>query len=616
MNTENIKVIFSDYLKADKTQYAILLNGTWGCGKTYFWKYSLSKIAENSNFKVIYISLNGISKIDALEHLLFLKLIPFMGKKEGSFSKNAMILVTNLLNNTSQHLLKTSLTDIFKGVSVDMFDFKKYVICFDDLERCQIPIKEVLGFINNYVEHKSLKTIILADENNIDPNQKEKGYDNIKEKVIGRVLNFELNILEILPDLLKKYETYNLGFYNFLLRNKKVIAEILTDYKQDNLRIISFYLDVLERVSPAILNIEEKHIQEIILFTAIITIEFKKGNLMSADYKNPNGIDSIDESYYSRNMAQTLMETKSDKEIKERKKSYTEVFYETYLFKRIKNFYYYQSIYSYILSGYINLSELETEIKRRQPEIISQHILDFRKLLDYKFRELSDHDFKKLTEDVLKFSKEGKYSIYDYVQIANFFYFFSKNQLIPESIAEINKLLIGGIEIAKKRNEISDSILENLLHFNDDDPNLTKIKGIIKTKHFEIKKAKSVAESKALIDSLANDNDNALAEIFEKQKFSKEFLMYIDNKSLFIAITKTSNRQIFRFTELLRDRYKSVNIGEFLLEDIECLTTLKSDLEDYVHKKSNLKQPKKYLLISLVEALKSICAHLDKTKKA
>ena len=32
----NIDKIISDYLKNDSTDYAILINGDWGCGKTYY----------------------------------------------------------------------------------------------------------------------------------------------------------------------------------------------------------------------------------------------------------------------------------------------------------------------------------------------------------------------------------------------------------------------------------------------------------------------------------------------------------------------------------------------------------------------------------------------------
>lgn len=53
MTTEHIQQIFIEYIKADKTQYAILLNGGWGCGKTYFWKNTLVNISEKFGLKPI-----------------------------------------------------------------------------------------------------------------------------------------------------------------------------------------------------------------------------------------------------------------------------------------------------------------------------------------------------------------------------------------------------------------------------------------------------------------------------------------------------------------------------------------------------------------------------------
>jgi hypothetical protein len=609
MTTEHIETIFTDYIKTEKTQYAILLNGSWGCGKTYFWKYTLDKLAKDSKFNTIYLSLNGISKIEDLDHQLFIKLIPFISNQENNIIKNSTKFLGNALNKLSTHYLNTSLSDIFKGVSIDTFNFLKYIVCFDDLERCQIPVKEVLGFINNLVEHKSLKTIILAHEPEI---EKANGYERIKEKVVGRDLKFELDIASTLPNLFDKYNT-NTDFHNFLTAQKNVITEILIEYKQDNLRIIAFYLDTLERVFPVFKNAETTYIQEIILFSAIIAFEYKSGRLTSADYKDFKGIDEINEYYYSLNIAGVMR--KSEKEEAERVKSYADIFYERYLDNKIKAYFFYPSIYSYILSGYFSQAGLEYEIKKRYPEVISKEIQDFRALLHYKFRELSDDDFKRLTKDVLQHAKEGKYFIYDYVQIANFFYFFSKNKLISESNEDIDKILFEGLEITKRRKQINDKVLENLLHFGDENPDVTTIKTHIKGIHYEIKKEEYVANSNELIDCLINKDEIALAEVFKKHEVEKEIFQYADDKILLETLLKISNKQLFNFTELLNHRYRSVNIGEFLFEDVEFLSKVNVGLSKYLYENENIEQPKKFLLTELEITLTQIIDHLKNTRK-
>jgi hypothetical protein len=87
MRTENIEKVFVEYLKTEKTQYALLVNGSWGCGKTFFWKENLAKLAGNEGFKTIYLSLNGLSKIETLDQRLFIQLLAFLSNNKSKTGK-------------------------------------------------------------------------------------------------------------------------------------------------------------------------------------------------------------------------------------------------------------------------------------------------------------------------------------------------------------------------------------------------------------------------------------------------------------------------------------------------------------------------------------------------
>lgn len=609
MTTKYIEQIFTDYIKAKETQHAILLNGSWGCGKTYFWRNTLEKIAKENHFKTIYVSLNGISKIDDLNHQFSIKLIPFPTiNQESNIIKQVTKVLGNALNKLSTNYLNTGLSEIFEGVIIERFNFSKHIVCFDDLERCQIPVKEVFGFINNLVEHKNLKAIILANELEV---EKSDGYERIKEKVIGRDLKFEPDIFSILPILFSRYKEKT-DFYDFLTSQKDFIIEILVEYKQDNLRIISFYLDTLERIFPTLNNIEVEHIREIVFFSAIITIEYKSGGLSSVDYKDFKDLDRIKEYLFLWNI--TNARGNSDKEEAERTKTYAEMFYEKYLDKRIKIYFFYPSIYSYILSGYFNQTDLENEIKKHYLEVIPKEVRELRALIDYKFRELSDDDFESLTKSVLKYAKEGKYSIYDYVQIAILFYFFSEKNLITESKNDIDEIIKNGLDNAKLRKQINDSTLESILYFKDEKPDITEIKSLVKEIHDEIKKEGHIANSKEFIECLKNQDEVALADFFEKHSLSKELFQYMEEKRLFNAILDISNKQLFNFTKLLQRRYEDRGILEFLSEDIVCLDNLKTDLSDHLNKNNNTKSLRRYLLSTLEEILTQTIESLRKIK--
>ena len=139
---------------------------------------------------------------------------------------------------------------------------ENYVLVFDDLERINMDINKCLSYINSFVEHQNIKTIIIANENelekvyfdnnyelkmissmfdNIDYEDKtekdvygrEKNndrpslstiknrigriyrenyqYKKIKEKLIGETINYFPNINEIVDTLIDEYseEMYN-----------------------------------------------------------------------------------------------------------------------------------------------------------------------------------------------------------------------------------------------------------------------------------------------------------------------------------------------------------------------------------------------------------------------
>ena len=40
-----------DYVRADYTDYAIMINGEWGSGKTHFWNNKIRKKIDSMKFK-------------------------------------------------------------------------------------------------------------------------------------------------------------------------------------------------------------------------------------------------------------------------------------------------------------------------------------------------------------------------------------------------------------------------------------------------------------------------------------------------------------------------------------------------------------------------------------
>lgn len=601
MNADHIHEIFENYIKTPDTQYAILINGAWGSGKTYFLKENLFPLIKSNELKPIYISLNGISKIENLEYQMLLGIIPYLSKNN-KVIKSATSFFANAINAATKRFTGSNVSDIFKGVVIDNVGYKDKIICFDDLERCQMPIAEVLGYINNFIEHKSLKVLFLADENKLESDS----YRKSKEKVIRHTLTFEPSLSEVFPTLVVKYKNTNNDFYNFIINEQNTFIDIFEEYQENNLRNISFILDCLERLFPYI-SISTKEYQiEIILLTIILSIELKKGKLTSSDCKDRKNLDKIDHGF------DIILKTKKSREKEEKGEplelTYAETVVEFYLQRtRLNQYYFYDAIYVFVLSGYLDVKSFNSELEQRRKKAVSKEVLDFQMIANYQFRRLPQSLFNELSEKVWKNALEGLYNIYDYILLAEFYYYFAKHSLIGLRRDEVKKGLIAGLEIASRRKETDDYQMSNHLAFKSG--TLTQeIKMEVSKIHSKIKESNYITISDQIISALKTDNENLFNSIISKLKKQWDIQPFaVINKRQFAeAILQTSNNLLFEFTIFLPDRYHVTNIHEYLSSEKECFEHLKNEINKYLMNPDHKQQTKNLIL-------KELLIEIDKT---
>lgn len=202
----------NEYAKLPSPQYAVLLRGKWGCGKTYFVKYWLEefdksdKLPANENsieLKPIYVSLFGMREISDIKSAIDRCVNPFFYSKAGKMLKIAGRVASKIIFKTELDIDKdgkseTSFSGALDSLSIFENDNKDEVkgvkfIIFDDLERCQIPMKQLLGFINYFVEHCDCHVVVVGEEKYLD-NKTLHDLLEFKEKIVGREF-------EILPDI-------------------------------------------------------------------------------------------------------------------------------------------------------------------------------------------------------------------------------------------------------------------------------------------------------------------------------------------------------------------------------------------------------------------------------
>ena len=172
MYLEKEAKIIADYINEPRYTQAVLINGEWGVGKTFFVNNIL--LNELTDYIVIRYSLYGVQSskqiMTDLQREMIIKLI---GNKKFNIKEKKIKIpkkIVDIAPDTIDIFLKRigleadNLKDLIKKID---FDKSRIIIVFDDLERAGIEINEVLGLINSYVECHGIKVIIIANEKEI-----------------------------------------------------------------------------------------------------------------------------------------------------------------------------------------------------------------------------------------------------------------------------------------------------------------------------------------------------------------------------------------------------------------------------------------------------------------
>ena len=201
MTVSDLNNYIKHYIEKDKTQMAIMLTGVWGSGKSYYIKNELVPYLQNEiNITCIVVSLYGIDSLSDISKNIYMELrLPNFSKNTEGMATGRLItksVIKNIVGvvGLSIDIPDEDLKNLYK--SVDLTD---KLLILEDLERSNIDISQILGFVNSLVEHDGIKVLIVANEDEIiNRNQQEISFRSVKE---GK----ENESTDALSDYIKQY---------------------------------------------------------------------------------------------------------------------------------------------------------------------------------------------------------------------------------------------------------------------------------------------------------------------------------------------------------------------------------------------------------------------------
>ncbi|OKZ77549.1 MAG: hypothetical protein BHW01_04415 [Clostridium sp. 27_14] len=613
-----------DYVRSDYTDYAIMINGEWGSGKTYFWNNKIRKKIETmqlngKRYTTIYMSLYGISNLEEISKKIFIETTQLMDKNLRKF------MDANGQTNIPEYA-KTGLDMAnFFGVTqngdkidyADFFSTDDKVLCFDDLERANVDVIDILGYINNFVEHDHIKTIIICNEKELSTKLKSSNlemktfiatylldkqnelnktdkpmvekiqdkiehvfdkandYERIKEKLIGETFEYAPKFDYIINGILMRYENEP-DLIRFLRENTRIIINTFERSGTRNLRILKHALNdfkkVFDMVNKSYPNTSHRVMQTMLIFTIAISFEIKAGKVTKNKFMNIK-----DNEEYKAILV-------SSRVLMDNRQFYIKEFDNNYYYNFKAEYRFFKFIEYYVRTRIFDMKIFKDDMETIRNTVDTENLPGYKRLLTEEYWKISDDEFGNVIEDIMKDIKEGNLELIDIVKIYAYFSYFSRKGLIDYDIKTLKNVFFDGMNKASLKSEYCENVNEELAkiaieEFAEDMEEILK--------HFDNlnhqlldKKYREIAEDVFKCIPMKMEQ---FYEKFDKQCMQMPIFKYYDSYQLFQRISCASNEDIVLIKEKLIDRVERYQ--EKIEPEMRNIKLLKQIMDDYLKDK-------------------------------
>ena len=616
-----------DYIRSDYTDYAIMLNGEWGSGKTYFWNHKIKPKIESmqlngKKYTAIYMSLYGISNLEDISKKIFIETTQLMDKNLRKYMSASGV-------TTIPEYAKTGLDMAnFFGVTQnsDRMDYGKFfstddkVLCFDDLERANVDVIDILGYINNFVEHDHIKTIIICNEKELSTKLKNSNlemktfiatylldkqsqlnsktdkpmveriqdtieevfdkandYERIKEKLIGETFEYAPEFNYIINGLLMRYEKYP-ELIRFLRENTKLIISTFNKSGTRNLRILKHSLTnfkkIFDMVNKSYPNTNNKVLKTMLIFTIAISFEIKTGKITKDKFVN------------IKNNEEYKAILVSSKVFADNRQFYIKEFDNNYYYNFKAEYRFFKFIEIYVRTHIFDMKEFKENMEVIINTVDKNKLPAYYRLLTEEYWKISDDQFESAIEEIVEDVKNGKIELIDIVKLFPYFDYFIKKSLIHYDMETIKSVFLNGMNIASLTSKYCDNVEEELSSIAIEGGQSEDMEEILKQFHSINKKLqeKMYMEKTEELFKCMPIRMEEFYEKLESECMEIPIFKYYDVFQIFQRISCASNEDIVSIKDKLLDRAKKY--GEKIKEELPNVEKLKKMLDNYLEGKS------------------------------
>ena len=641
-----------DYIRSDYTDYAIMINGEWGSGKTYFWNHKIRNKIENMTINgkkltTIYMSLYGISNLEEISKKIFIETTQLMDKNLKKYmDSNGQTFIPEYA--------KTGLDMAnFFGVTQngDKIDYENFfstddkVLCFDDLERANVDVIDILGYINNFVEHDHIKTIIICNEKELSTKLKSSNlemktfiatylldkedkllttdkpmvekiedtienvfdkandYERIKEKLIGETFEYAPEFTYIINGLLIRYEN-NTDLIRFLRENTNLIVSTFIKSGTRNLRILKHALNDFKKVygmvNKSYPNTNNRILQTMLIFTIAVSFEIKAGKVTKDKFVNIND----NEEYKSLVV--------SSRVFMDNRQFYIKEFDNNYYYNFKTEYRFFKFIEIYVRTRIFDMKTFKRDMEDIINTVDTDKLPGYKRLLTEEYWKISDDQFPKVISEVLESVKKGEIQLIDLLKIYTYFTYFIKKGLIEYDIQTINSVFLNGMNISSITSNYCEDAEEQIKQLSIDEniPEMQEILTRFRDLNNQLKDKMYREKADGIFKNIPMKMEK-FYDMFDKECMEIPIFKYSDPYQIFQRISCASNEDIVTIKEKLIDRANKN--AKILLPELNNLYKLKQVVDDYIDNKAP--SIKIVTLQDFAEALGQIIEKYNKQKE-